>query len=162
MPEDPWSRAETMREWSTPIGAVIALGAGGALMVIAAATVPTDPAGRFLVGLAALALLVLAGLAARQRPRLAIVSNPQADGTHTGLAVTRLTGRHVYDRADVTRARIVRYPRLGRRVSMLEIDARDGWSGTERLLIFSRWDLGTNPEEVLEVLDAYGLAPREA
>lgn len=162
MPEGRWSRADATREWSTPIGAVVALGVGGVLMMVAAATVPTDPAGRFLVGLAALALLLIAGLAARQRPRLAIVSTMRTAGTNTGLVVTRLTGRHLYDRADVTRARIVRYPRLGRRVPMLEIDTLDARSGTERLLIFSRWDLGTNPEEVLEVLDAYGLVPGEA
>ncbi|MFD4184053.1 hypothetical protein [Rhodococcus sp. NPDC058514] len=45
--------------WSTPTGALIATGVGGVAMLLAAAAVPTDPAGRVLIGLGALGLLVI-------------------------------------------------------------------------------------------------------
>ncbi|NUP28311.1 MAG: PH domain-containing protein, partial [Nocardia sp.] len=40
--------------------------------------------------------------------------------------------------------------RLGRKSPMLEIDVDH--LGTERLLIFGRWDLGTSPEDVYDTL----------
>ncbi len=58
----------------------------------------------------------------------------------------------------VMRVRIVAYPRLGRRVPMLEIDVRDP-RGDEQLLIFGRWDLGTDPRTVYDALAVRGLAP---
>jgi hypothetical protein len=49
--------------------------------------------------------------------------------------------------------RITEFRRLGRKVRLLEIDTAD-----DRLLVFSRWDLGTEPLEVLDVLTAAGYA----
>ncbi|AXY49494.1 membrane protein [Rhodococcus ruber Chol-4] len=137
--------------WSTPPLAIVALAVGGVVLAVAAATTP-DPAGRTLVGLAAAVALVVAALAARQRPRLEVL--PEG----AGLAVTRLTGRRELPRAALTRVRIVAYPRLGRRVPMLEIDVRDT-QGDEHLLIFGRWDLGTDPRTVYDALAVRGLAP---
>ncbi|ATQ30139.1 MULTISPECIES: PH domain-containing protein [Rhodococcus] len=137
--------------WSTPPLAIVALAVGGVVLAVAAATTP-DPAGRTLVGLAAAVALVVAALAARQRPRLEVL--PEG----AGLAVTRLTGRRELPRAALTRVRIVAYPRLGRRVPMLEIDVRDT-QGDEQLLIFGRWDLGTDPRTVYDALAVRGLAP---
>ncbi|MFL1596023.1 PH domain-containing protein [Rhodococcus ruber] len=137
--------------WSTPPLAIVALAVGGVVLAVAAATTP-DPAGRTLVGLAAAVALVVAALAARQRPRLEVL--PEG----AGLAVTRLTGRRELPRAALTRVRIVAYPWLGRRVPMLEIDVRDT-QGDEQLLIFGRWDLGTDPRTVYDALAVRGLAP---
>lgn len=125
-------------------------------MVAAALLLGLDAPGRFLAVLAALGMFVLALLGGRQRPKLAIVP----DGPASALAATRLTGRRVYGRDDIERVRIVPYPRLGRRVPMLEIDAVDP-DGTERLLIFGRWDLGVDPVVVFEALAVHGLVPTE-
>ncbi len=137
-------------EWSTPLGAIVALTAGGVALGVMGLVISTDPAGRVLVGVAALGLLLTAASAGRQRPRLAV------DKEAGGIVVNRLTGRHAYARSDIDRARVVRYPRFGRRVPMLEIDVRTE-DGAERLLIFGRWDLGTNPEDVYDALSVHDL-----
>lgn len=155
MPEDEADH-EPSREWSTPLGAVAALAVGAVVMIAAALLLGLDAPGRFLAGVAAVALLVLAALGARQRPKLAIV---RVEGG-PAIAATRVRGRRVYRRGDIARIRIVRYPRLGRRVPMLEIDALDP-DGTERLLIFGRWDLGEDPTVVFEALSVHGLVPAE-
>lgn len=153
MPEDEIDHGPSL-EWSTPLGAVVALAAGGVVMVVAALLLGLDAPGRFLAVLAALGMFVLAFLGGRQRPKLAIVQ----DGPASALAATRLTGRRVYGRDSIERIRIVPYPRLGRRVPMLEIDAVDP-DGTERLLIFGRWDLGVDPVVVFDALAVHGLVP---
>ncbi|TQF75213.1 PH domain-containing protein [Rhodococcus spelaei] len=122
-------------------------------MALAAALLPTDPAGRFLIGLAALGLLVVTTLGVRQRPRLAVL-----DGGR-GIAVRRVRGRLEFDRTDLARVRIVRYPRFGRRVPMLEIDVRPAGADEDRLMIFGRWDLGTDPTDVFDALAVRGLVP---
>ncbi|RVW07753.1 PH domain-containing protein [Prescottella agglutinans] len=155
MPEDEADH-EPSREWSTPLGAVAALAVGAVVMIAAALLLGLDAPGRFLAGVAAVALLVLAALGARQRPKLAIV---RVEGG-PAIAATRVRGRRVYRRGDIARIRIVRYPRLGRRVPMLEIDALDP-DGTERLLIFGRWDLGEDPTVVFDALSVHGLVPAE-
>ncbi|MFC9515669.1 PH domain-containing protein [Nocardiaceae bacterium NPDC056970] len=155
MPEDEIDHGPSL-EWSTPLGAVVALAAGGVVMVVAALLLGLDAPGRFLAVLAALGMFVLAFLGGRQRPKLAIVQ----DGPASALAATRLTGRRVYGRDSIERIRIVPYPRLGRRVPMLEIDAVDP-DGTERLLIFGRWDLGVDPVVVFDALAVHGLVPAE-
>lgn len=153
MSEDEFGQQSPL-EWSTPLGAVAALAVGGIAMLLAAVLLGLDAPGQFLSVLAAAGMFVIAGLGARQRPKLAIVH----DGPAPALAATRLTGRRVYRRDSIERARIVRYPRLGRRVPMLEIDAVDP-DGTERLMIFGRWDLGTDPIVVFEALSVHGLVP---
>ncbi|HEY5858150.1 MAG TPA: PH domain-containing protein [Aldersonia sp.] len=140
-------------EWATPLGPLVAVAVGGVCLAVAAVAVGNEPAGRLLIGVAAVGLLVIAVLGFVQRPRLAIVVGPQP-----ALAIRRLRGTTVHRRADLERVRVVRYPRLGRRVPMLEIDARTG-DGDTRLAIFSRWDLGTNPESVFETLADHGLVP---
>ncbi|QBJ96542.1 PH domain-containing protein [Rhodococcus sp. ABRD24] len=156
MPEDELD-LEPPLEWSTPLAAVGALIVGATVLVGGTFLTGVDAPGRFLAAVAAVGMLVLAGLGARQRPKLAVVS---LDG-ESAVAATRLTGRRVYRRADILRIRIVRYPRLGRRVPMLEIDAVDP-DGAERLLIFGRWDLGADPNVVFDALTVHGLVPPEA
>lgn len=141
--------------WSTPPVAIAALVVGGGVLALAAVAFATDPAGRFLAGTAALLVLATAGLATRQRPRLEVL------GDGSGLACARLTGRRVFPREALIRVRIVEYPRFGRRVPMLEIDARDP-DGTERLMIFGRWDLGADPRDVYDALVLRDLAPDQS
>ena len=143
----------TQLQWSTKPAAVTALAVGGAVLAVAAAVVVADAAGQVLVGFAAIVALATAALALRQRPRLAVLPDS------AGIAVTRLTGRRKYTRPELQRVRLVDYPRLGRRVPMLEIDTRDPHSGSEQLMIFGRWDLGADPRDVYDALASRGLAP---
>ncbi|MCX5045036.1 PH domain-containing protein [Aldersonia sp. NBC_00410] len=150
--------------WSTPTTALVAVLVGGVALSAAALLVDNEPAGRLLIGLAAFGLLVIAALGFRQRPRLAVVGDRPAR-----LAVRRLSGTESYEAGQIERARVVRYPRLGRRVPMLELEVRpagetaltDGAATDTRLLIYGRWDLGTAPEDVLDELRRYGLARRD-
>ncbi|NNH73957.1 PH domain-containing protein [Nocardia uniformis] len=135
------SRALT---WSTPPAALAVCAAGGIVLAVAA-VLSKDSAGRLLIGLAALALLVMAGVGLRQRPRLAI-----EPGTADPIVVRGVSGPKRYTPQQVIRARVVNYRRLGRKMPMLELDVND--DGDERLLIFGRWDLGAHPEDVLESL----------
>lgn len=143
--------------WATPMGVVYAMFGGGIALAIASIIAPTEPAGRFLLALAVIGLFVMGGLALRQRPRLAVIE----DAGTKSIAVQRLRVRHEFTREQIDRVRLVRYPRLGRRVPMLEIDIVDHPTDTEKLLIFGRWDLGTSPEDVLDVLAVHGLVPPE-
>lgn len=139
--------------WSTPTPALVATGLGGIVLAAAAVAAPSDPAGRLLIGLAALGLFAVTALGLRQRPRLAVL-----DGGG-GIAVAGIRGRREYDRADLARVRIVRYPRLGRRVPMLEIDVRPAGAADDKLMIFGRWDLGTDPTDVFDALVGQRLVP---
>ncbi|MFI6048208.1 PH domain-containing protein [Nocardia sp. NPDC051321] len=144
-PFDPASREATPRlAWATPTPALVAV-AGGGIILAVAAILAGEPASRLLVGLAAAGLLVLAGLGFRQRPRLAVVP-----GTDPRMVVRNLLGADEYARDQIIRARVVDYRRLGRKMPMLEIDVDQ--DGTERLLIFGRWDLGTRPDDVYDTL----------
>jgi hypothetical protein len=129
---------------------VVFLSVGAVAMVGAALFSGTDTAGRFMIGIAAVALAALALLAGLQRPRLLL------DGDE--LVVKSLRGVRSYHRSDIDRVRIVPYPRMGRRVPMLEIDIE---KPEERLIIFGRWDLGEDPRGVFDVLDARGFVPDE-
>lgn len=140
--------------WATPTAALVAAATGGIALAIAALAASIDTPGRFLVGLAAVGLLVVAGLGFRQRPRLYVIHR-----TPPALGMNRLRGPVEYRRDQITRARIVTYPRLGRRVPMLEIDVTTGLD--ERLFIFGRWDLGTHPQDVFDALVVHGLVPTE-
>ncbi|TSD99225.1 PH domain-containing protein [Skermania sp. ID1734] len=144
--------SRVLAAWSTPIQAVVAVAVGGVSLAIAALIVPTEAAGRVLVLLAALGCLGIAAVAGRERPRLAV---------HPGgmLSVGGLRGRRSWSAADIQRIRVLRYPRLGRRVPMLEIDIQS--TSEEHLLVFGRWDLGTNPQDVFDALCTYGLVPAE-
>lgn len=139
--------------WATPMAAVVALAVGGFALVVAALLTDNDPAGRALIAIGALGLWTIAALAAYQRPRLWI----DRDGTQ--LSVKRLSGVHTYTRAEISRVTLVPYPRLGRRVPMLELDVRHAGESEDRLIIFGRWDLGTNPQNVFDALEQRGLVP---
>jgi hypothetical protein len=114
-------------------------------MAIACVTVVTDAPGRLLLGISAVGLILFASVSWRARPRLAITSD--------GLQVRGWWRTQLLRRADIKIIRITEFRRIGRKIRLLEIDAVDG-----RLLIFSRWDLGTDPLDVLDTLTTAGYA----
>ncbi len=54
---------------------------------------------------------------------------------------------------DIELIRITEFRRIARKVRLLEIETLD-----DRLLVFTRWDLGTDPIHVLDALTAAGYA----
>ncbi len=134
--------------------AVVALVLGGFALVTASVLADVDPAGRLLVSIGAIGLWIIAAMAAYQRPRLWI---DETDPAGDKLAVKRLSGVRTYRRDEISRIVVMRYPRLGRRVPMLEIDVRRAGEDEDRLMIFGRWDLGTSPLDVYDVLVLRGL-----
>jgi hypothetical protein len=135
-------------EWGPPTGGIIAAGVFGVVMAIAAVTAVTDDPGRVLAGVAAVGLLTFASMSWRTRPKLAITSE--------GLAVRGWFGTHVLGRRDIAKIRITEFRRIGRKVRLLEIDT----VADDRLLVFTRWDLGTDPLHVLDALTDAGYAGR--
>ncbi|PRC46366.1 hypothetical protein C6A85_90450, partial [Mycobacterium sp. ITM-2017-0098] len=130
-------------QWGPPTAGIVGGGIVGLVLAAGAVTLVTDPPGRILVGLAAVGLLVFALMSWRARPKLAIT----AEGlVYRGWwRVRRLT------RAEITRIRITEFRRIGRKVRLLEIDTTDN-----RLLVLSRWDLGTDALHVLDALTDAG------
>ena len=114
-------------------------------MAIGAVTLITDPPGRILIGIAAAGLIVFASLSWRARPKLAIRSD--------GLVIRGWWQTSVLGHDDVKLIRITEFRRIARKVRLLEIDTVD-----DRLLVFTRWDLGTDPLDVLDALTAAGYA----
>lgn len=134
-------------EWGPSSAAVIGSGAFGLVMAFAAVTLITDPPGRMLAGIAGVGLLVFASLSWRARPKLAI--------TPAGLTVGGWFRNRVLARDDITIIRITEFRRIGRKVRLLEIDTVD-----DRLIVLTRWDLGTEPLDVLDALTSAGYAGR--
>ncbi|WP_245649572.1 PH domain-containing protein [Nocardia shimofusensis] len=149
-PESTDPESPSRLTWSTPTPALVAVGIGGVVLAVAALFAGDAPS-KLIVGVAAAALLGLTVLGVRQRPRLEV-----RPGAEPRLIVRNLLGPTEYRPDELIRARVVSYRRLGRRTPMLEIDVRHG--DGERLLIFGRWDLGTNPENVFEALVVHRLA----
>ena len=135
-------------EWGPPTGGIVACGVFGVVMALAAVTAVTDGPGRVLAGIAAVGLLTFASMSWRARPKLAI--------TGEGLVVRGWFGTHVLGRRDVAKIRITEFRRIGRKVRLLEIDTVPD----DRLLVFTRWDLGTDPLHVLDALTDAGYAGR--
>lgn len=114
-------------------------------MAIASATLVTDMPGRVLTGIAAAGLLLFAAVTWRARPKLAI--------TPDGLALRGWFRSQVLQRSAIKIIRIAEFRRYTRTVRMLEIETVDGG-----MVFLSRWDLGTNPLNVLDALTAAGYA----
>lgn len=114
-------------------------------MATAAVTLVTEPPGRILAGIAAVGLLAFTLMSWRARPKLAI--------TDAGLQFKGWLNTYVFTRADITLIRITEFRRIGRKVRLLEIDTAD-----DRLFVLTRWDLGTNPLDVLDALTEAGYA----
>lgn len=138
---------DNVTAWGPRPAAVIAVGLSGLLMAAAFAALAGDIPGRFLTGLASLGLLAFAAGSWRARPRLAVTSD--------GLVTRGWFRDRTLRRPDIASIRITEFRRLGRRVRLLEIDTTD-----DALLVFSRWDLGTDPLGVLDALTDAGYAGR--
>jgi hypothetical protein len=132
-------------EWAPPTAGIAGCGAAGVLMAIASVTVVTDPPGRILAGVAAAGLILFAGMTWRARPKLAIAPE--------GLVLRGWFRKQVLQHSDVKIIRITEFRRHGRTVRLLEVETVNGG-----LVIFSRWDLGANPLDVLDALTAAGYA----
>lgn len=99
---------------------------------------------RLFTGVATIAFVLAAGYGTLLRPKL------RADAE--GLDVRLLSGRlHLpwYS----TKIKVARTRRLGRTVSLLELDGRDE-QGEEQLVVLGWLELGADPDEVIEVLRA--------
>lgn len=131
--------------WSAPaalIGTTWVL----ALAALAYTVLGTDPGGRILtaVATAGLALFALYGTVAR--PRLTVDTD--------GVEIRRLLGRQRLPWKSV-RIKVSSTRRLGRQVSLLELDS-DGDDDNDGALIVLGWlDLGTEPENVAAAIRAY-------
>ena len=134
-------------EWGPPALGVAACGVIGLMMATAAVTLVTDAPGRVLAIIAAAGLLVFATLSWRARPKLAI--------DHEGLLIRGALRNHRLTTADIKIIRITEFKRIARKVRLLEIDTND-----DRLIVLTRWDLGTDPLDVLDALTAAGFAGR--
>jgi hypothetical protein len=58
-------------------------------------------------------------------------------------------------RDEIRQIRITEFRRIARTVRLLEIDTVD-----DRLVVFTRWDLGTDPLDVLDALTKAGFSAR--
>jgi hypothetical protein len=132
--------------WAPKTTGIVWIGIIGLAMAIVAVTVVTDLPGRVLGGVAALGLILFATASWRARPKLAI--------TDSGLEIRGWLSTRVLTKADITLIRITEFRRLARKVRLLEIDTAD-----DRLHVFTRWDLGTDPLQVLDALTDAGYTP---
>jgi len=132
-------------EWSPSALGIAACGVLGLILATGAVTLITDPPGRILVGIAAVGLVVFASLSWRARPKLAIRDD--------GLVIRGWSRTKLLRRSDIKIIRITEFRRMARKMRLLEIDTTD-----DRLLVFTRWDLGTDPLDVLDALTAAGYA----
>ncbi len=135
-------------EWEPRLAGIAGCGAVGVVMAIASVTLVTDPPGRILTSIAALGLILFAGVSWRARPKLAI--------TPDGLAIRGWFRTQVLRHSDIKIIRISEFRRYARKVRLLEIETVNGG-----LVIFSRWDLGAEPLEVLDALTDAGYAGRQ-
>jgi hypothetical protein len=133
-------------KWGPSPAGIIVTGILGVVMATGAVTLVTDPPGRLLIGVAAVGLILFALMSWRARPKLAI-----ADGV---LVYRGWFGTRRLTKADITRIRITEFRRIGRTMRLLEVDTTD-----DRLLVLSRWDLGTDPLHVLDALTDAGYVP---
>jgi hypothetical protein len=131
--------------WAPSSAGIAGCGLAGVVMAIACVTLITDVPGRILTGIAAVGLILFASVSWRARPKLAITAD--------GLVVRGWLRTQLLRQPDIKIIRITEFRRIGRKVRLLEIDTTD-----DRLLVLSRWDLGTDPLEVLDALTAAGYA----
>ena len=132
-------------QWEPRPAGIAGCGAAGVLMAIASVTLVTDVPGRILTGIAAVGLLLFAGATWRARPKLAITAG--------GLTLRGWFRTQLLRPSDIKIIRIIEFRRFGRKLRLLEVETAD-----DELVLFSRWDLGTDPLEVLDALTAAGYA----
>ncbi|MEB3980864.1 PH domain-containing protein [Mycobacterium sp. 663a-19] len=129
--------------WEPRAAGIAGCGLAGLLMATASVTIVTDPPGRVMTGIAAAGLILFAGATWRARPKLAITTD--------GLVVRGWFRTQQFRRPDIKIIRITEFRRLARNMRLLEVETVDGG-----LVVFSRWDLGTEPLDVLDALTEAG------
>jgi len=135
-------------QWEPRTTGIAGCGLAGVFMAIASVTLVTDLPGRVMTGVAAAGLILFAMATWHARPKLAI--------TPRGLVLRGWFRTQVLQHADIKIIRITEFRRYGRAVRLLEIEMAGGG-----LVLLSRWDLGTNPLDVLDALTAAGYAGRK-
>lgn len=90
-------------------------------------------------------LILFAIFSWRARPKLAIKTDALVN---RGWFATK-----ILPRSEIKVIRITEFRRLARKVRLLEIDTESG-----DLIVFTRWDLGTDPLHVLDALTEAGYA----
>ncbi|MDN5757912.1 MAG: PH domain-containing protein [Tomitella sp.] len=141
--------------WAPKWATVVAAAAGAVILAVGSASFSDDIVGRGLLAIAAALLVGIAAIGGLVRPRLAVLRDGAAEPR---LAVRTPFARQTYTLDQIYRLRVVRYPRLARRVPILEIDAREP---EEKLLLLSRWDLGASPDRVYNALVEARAVPPE-
>ena len=130
-------------QWS-PRPALVGIGWLAVLGLLATTVFSASPETRVFTGIATIAFALAAGYGTLLRPKL------HADAT--GLVVRMPSGR-LHLPWQQTRIKVARTRRLGRTVSLLELDGRDA-QGEEQLVVLGWLELGADPDDVLEVLRA--------
>jgi hypothetical protein len=143
---DPVDRRPTVR--FGPDRRLAALSAAGAVAAAIAAIVVTDPEGRLLAGVAALALLAYTVSDLLFWPRLVASTE--------GLTVRSPAARVSLSWTDVEAVRVDERSRLGLANRALEIDSGG------HLIVLSRRALGADPRDVLNLLSAFDPGDRSA
>lgn len=92
-----------------------------------------------------MSLILFAIFSWRARPKLAIKND--------ALVNRGWFGTRILPRGEIKVIRITEFRRLARKVRLLEIDTESG-----DLIVFTRWDLGTDPLHVLDALTEAGYA----
>lgn len=128
----------SVTSWA-PRPALVALGLVGALVAVAGAVLDDDKTGVVLLTIAAIALIALAAHGLFLRPRLSADEH--------GLRVRTLGGTREIP-WPLARTELRTTKRLGRDSTTLEI------SVGERLFVFGWLELGEDPRDVLDALDA--------
>ncbi|HEX4222098.1 MAG TPA: PH domain-containing protein [Pseudonocardiaceae bacterium] len=130
-------------QWS-PRPALVVIGWLAALALLATTVFSGLPETRLFTGVATIAFVLAAGYGTLLRPKL----HADADGM-----VVRLLNGRLHLPWHSTRISVARTRRLGRTVALLELDGRDDL-GEEQLVVLGWLELGTDPDDVLEVLRA--------
>jgi hypothetical protein len=142
----PHSGDPRQAQWS-PRPALVGIGWLAALGLLATTLFSDSAETRVFAGVATVAFALAAGYGTLLRPKL------RADAD--GMVVRVLSGR-LHLPWHSSRIKVARTRRLGRTVSLLELDGRDE-QGEEQLVVLGWLELGADPDDVLEVLR--GLRP---
>ena len=125
-----------LAQWSPrPVETAVAILAGLVVLLLA---VLADPAGRLLLGVAALGLLTLGGADLALRPRLV------AD--RTGVQVRTLVSRHRLPWSAIARVDVDEHTRYGLTSRTLELEAG------ELFVVLGKRTLGADPRDVADTL----------
>lgn len=143
------SDQDRVDSWATPAGLVAmawVLAVAAAAWLVLLLLTGADRPGQLIAAVAAAGLGTAAVSGSKARPRLAV--GPE------GLVVRRLGWTLDVGWGQVDNVRVLRQRRFGRESSLLELELREP-DGAERLVILGRLELGEDPEDVAEVLQAY-------